>query len=80
MNGGTSIFEDHCYLDATGEGGSAVSLTYMGGPVGIDEVEAEQPVKDGRIYSLDGRLLGTSVPADFRGIYIQNGVKYVKMR
>ena len=41
VNGGTSIFEDNCYLGATASGGSSVSLTHIGGTVGIDDVEME---------------------------------------
>ena len=76
---GTGIFEDKCYLDATVSGGTSVSLTYMGGTVGIDAVDAEPVVNDPRVFTLDGRCLGTAVPASFRGIYIQNGKKHVKI-
>ena len=51
-----------------------------GGNVGIDEVEDVQPLPDNRAYTLDGRYLGTEVPADFRGIYLQNGKKHLKLR
>ena len=76
---GTGIFEDNCYLDATASGGSSVSLTYMGGTVGIEDFEMDQQVNDPRIFTLDGRCLGTTLPEDFRGVYIQNGKKHVKL-
>ena len=64
---GTSHFEGNCYVG--------------GGSVGIDDVETErQIVKDPRVFSIDGRYLGTEVPATFRGVYIQNGKKHVKLR
>ncbi len=78
---GTGIFEDNCYLDATTSGGTNVNLTHMGGTTGISEVEADgQPANDPRVFTLDGRYLGTEVPATFRGIYIQNGQKHIKLQ
>lgn len=76
---GTGIFEDNCYLDATVSGGTAVSLTYMGGTVGIDDVVTEPLTNDPRVYTLDGRYLGTEVPTTFRGVYIQSGRKHIKL-
>ena len=75
---GTGIFENNCYLDATASGGTSVSLTHIGGTVGIEEYEMDQQVNDSRIFTLDGRCLGTTLPEGFRGVYIQNGKKYFK--
>ena len=50
----------------------------MGGTVGIEDYELNQQVNDPRIFTLDGRCLGTTLPEGFRGVYIQNGKKYVK--
>ena len=77
---GTGIFENNCYLEATVSGGSSVSLTHIGGTVGIDDVVIEQIVNDPRVFTIDGRYLGTEVPATFRGVYIQNGKKHIKLR
>ena len=67
VTGGTSHFEGNCYVG--------------GGSVGIDDVETEQQsVNDPRVFTIDGRYLGTEVPATFRGVYIQNGKKHVKLR
>ena len=44
---------------------------------GLNEIPAQQ-LNDNRVYSIDGRYLGMEVPADYRGIYIQNGKKYFK--
>lgn len=64
---GTSHFEGNCYVG--------------GGSVGIDDVETEQQiVNDPRVFTLDGRYLGTEVPATFRGVYIQYGKKYIKLQ
>ncbi len=76
---GTGIFENNCYLNATVSGGTAVSLTHIGGTVGIDSVEPGQTAGDPRVFTLDGRYLGTEVPATFRGVYIQNGKKQIKL-
>ncbi len=64
---GTSYFEGNCYVG--------------GGSVGIDDVETgQQIVNDPRVFTIDGRYLGNEVPATFRGIYIQNGKKHVKLQ
>ncbi len=68
ITNGTSHFEGNCYVG--GEGGTN----------GIDDVEVERQIKDPRVFSLDGRYLGTEVPATFRGIYIQNGKKHIKLQ
>ena len=79
---GTGIFEDNCYLDATTTGGSNVTLTHMGGTVGIEEIEnSELKIEnDPRVFTIDGRCLGTEVPATFHGVYIQNGQKHIKLQ
>ncbi len=64
---GTSHFEGNCYVG--------------GGSVGIDDVETgQQIVNDPRVFTLDGRYLGTEVPATFRGVYLQNGKKHIKLQ
>lgn len=66
INGGTEYFDGNCIV---------------GGIVGIDEVEGgQQRVNDPRVFTLDGRYLGTEVPATFRGVYLQNGKKHIKLR
>lgn len=44
----------------------------------VDENTEEEIVGDGKIYTIDGRCLGTTLPESFRGMYFQNGKKYVK--
>ena len=64
---GTSHFEGNCYVG--------------GGSVRIDDVETmQQIVNDPRVFTIDGRYLGTEVPANFRGVYIQNGKKHIKLK
>jgi hypothetical protein len=80
---GTAIFEEKCYLDATVNGGNSVSLTHMGGTfTGIEEVESGdwKVGNDPRVFTIDGRYLGTEVPATFRGVYLQNGKKHLKLQ
>jgi len=64
---GTAHFEGNCYVG--------------GGSVGIDDVETgQQIVNDPRVFTIDGRYLGTEVPATFRGVYLQNGKKHIKLQ
>lgn len=45
---------------------------------GINENVTEAPINDGMIYTIDGRCLGTTLPDDYHGVYIQNGKKLLK--
>lgn len=68
------------------EGANAVfatngaTINVSGGSTGIRDVQAEVRTADPRAFTIDGRLLGNEVPSSFRGIYIQNGKKYLKLR
>ncbi|MGN0032758.1 MAG: carbohydrate-binding domain-containing protein [Candidatus Limimorpha sp.] len=63
---GVSYFDGNCYIS---------------GILGIEDVEmVGQDVIDLRVFTLDGRYLGTEVPDNFRGIYLQNGKKYQKLQ
>ena len=68
VSDGTTYFEGNCIV------------ANNGGSVGIDDVEAEQHINDPRVFTLDGRYLGTEVPDTFRGVYIQNGKKHIKLQ
>lgn len=68
ISDGTSLFDGNCYV-----GGN-------GGTTGIDDVDAEQLINDPRVFTIDGRYLGTEVPAAFRGVYLQNGKKHIKLQ
>lgn len=50
------------------------------GSTGIDVVQSQPVIRDNRVYTIDGRYIGTEVPQWYRGIYIQNGKKYFKIR
>ncbi len=66
---GTAHFDGKCYVKVDS------------GNVGIDEAEVEQQsINDTRVFTIDGRYLGTEVPATFRGVYLQNGKKYLKIQ
>ncbi|MBQ6741283.1 MAG: carbohydrate-binding domain-containing protein [Bacteroidales bacterium] len=70
VSDGTAYFEGNCIV------------ANNGGSVGIEEVESgEWKVEsDPRVFDLEGRYLGTEVPADFRGVYLQNGKKHIKLQ
>lgn len=70
VSDGTSYFEGNCIVADNG------------GAVSIEEVESgEWKVEsDPRVFDLEGRYLGTEVPATFRGIYLQNGKKHIKLQ
>ena len=47
---------------------------------GIGENYLDNQMNDGRVYSIEGRCLGNEVPENYRGVYIQNGKKFVKTK
>lgn len=48
------------------------------GSEGIDEISAENLSKDNLYYTLEGRCLGAKLPEGYKGVYILNGIKYIK--
>ena len=50
----------------------------VGGETGIEDVKVDVKTNDGRIYTIDGRYVGNNFSTLGKGIYIQNGKKYVK--
>ncbi len=67
ITGGTAFFEGNCYINDNGT-------------IVIEAVDGKGRVCDPRVFTIDGRYLGTEVPSSFRGIYIQNGQKHLKLR
>lgn len=68
---GTAYFEGNCIV------------ANNGGAVGIEEIDSSNQAieqSDNRVFTIDGRYLGTEVPADFRGVYLQNGKKHIKLQ
>ena len=45
---------------------------------GIEDVLECNTLKDNRIYTIEGRCLGTELPENYKGVYILNGIKYIK--
>ncbi len=80
VNNGTINCNGYTLTYGTVSGSGTINSDGGGTTTGIDEVEAEPTVRDNRVYTLDGRYLGTEVPSTFRGVYIQNGQKHVKMQ
>ena len=67
ITSGTSIFDGNCYVDDNGN-------------LLIEEVECKDHISDPRVFTIEGRYLGTEVPTTFKGIYIQNGKKHIKIQ
>lgn len=65
FNGGKRFFLDEVKVCVAGE-------------TGIEDVKVDVKTNDGRIYTVDGRYVGNNFSTLGKGIYIQNGKKYVK--
>lgn len=78
VNNGTINCNGHTlsYGSLSGSG----TINTDGGSTGIDVVQPQPVIRDNRVYTIDGRYIGTEVPQWYRGIYIQNGKKYFKIR
>lgn len=78
VNNGTINCNGYTLSYSTLSGNGTINTN--GGTTGINDVEVEHQVRDPRVFTLDGRYLGTEVPATFRGVYLQNGKKHVKLQ
>ena len=54
-----------------------VKIVYPDAPTGIKQVSVDKQINDNRIYTIDGRYIGTNLNSLQRGIYIVNGKKIV---
>ena len=70
VSDGATYFEGNCIV------------ANNGGTEGIYKIEnTELRIEnDPRVFTIEGRYLGTEVPATFRGVYFQNGKKHLKMK
>ena len=70
--------ESHIYHQADDPSLGLVTFYPYVGSEGIDEIPAENMLKDNLYYTLEGRCLGAKLPEDYKGVYILNGKKFVK--
>ena len=78
---GTTTYErieDHIYHQVDDPSLGLVTFYPFVGSEGIDEIYGDNTLKDNRIYTLEGRCLGTKLPENYKGVYILNGIKYIK--
>ena len=78
---GTTVYDEieaHIYHKADDPGLGLVTFYPYVGAEGVDEIPAENMLKDNLYYTLEGRCLGTKLPEDYKGVYILNGIKYIK--
>lgn len=66
------------FLVCGGEPSNVIDNTFNGVVDGINGVTVVNKVADNRIYSIDGRYLGTDASALGKGIYVVGGKKIVK--
>ena len=80
-NWGSTIYDEiegHIYHQHDDPGLGIVTFYPYVGSEGIDEIPADNMLKDYLYYTLEGRCLGTKLPENYKGVYILNGVKYIK--
>ena len=70
--------ESHIYHQHDDPGLGLVTFYPYVGSEGIDEIPAENMLKDNLYYTLEGRCLGAKLPEEYKGVYILNGEKFVK--
>lgn len=70
--------ESHIYHQADDPSLGLVTFYPFVGCEGIDEIPAENMLKDNRVYTIEGRYLGAKLPENYKGVYLLNGKKYVK--
>ena len=70
--------EDHIYHKNDDPTLGLVTFVPYVGYEFLDENYDVDVLRDNLIYTLEGRCLGVKVPEDYRGVYIFNGIKYIK--
>ena len=66
------------FLVCGGEPSNVIDNTFNGVVDGINGITVADKTRDNRIYSIDGRYLGTDASALGKGIYVVGGKKIVK--
>lgn len=66
------------FLVCGGDANNVIDNTFNGVVDGINGVTVADKTRDNRIYSIDGRYLGTDASALGKGIYVVGGKKVVK--
>ena len=56
---------------------SLVSLSFSYTTTGINQVETVKKALQGKVYNLNGQLVGTSTDGLAKGVYIMNGKKVI---
>ena len=80
---GTTIYdeiESHIYHQHDDPGLGLVTFYPYVGSEGIEEIPAENMLKDNLYYTLEGRCLGAKLPEDYKGFYILNGEKFIRYK
>ena len=72
------FIEAHIYHQADDPSLGLVTFYPYVGSEGIDEIPAENMLKDNLYYTLEGHCLGAKLPEGYKGVYILNGIKYIK--
>lgn len=72
------FIEAHIYHQADDPSLGLVTFYPYIGSEGIDEIPTETLLKDNLYYTLEGHCLGAKLPEDYKGVYILNGIKYIK--
>ena len=54
-----------------------LAFTYEGSTTGINQVETVKKALQGKVYNLNGQLVGTSTDGLAKGVYIVNGKKVI---
>ena len=66
------------FMNYTSSQNSAVLYAKKTSTTGVQEIQVAKPVNNDRIYTLDGRYVGTDLDQLGRGLYIINGKKVLK--
>lgn len=72
------VIESHIYHQADDPSLGLVTFYPYVGSEGIGEVFECNTLNDNLFYTVEGRCLGTKLPENYKGVYIFNGVKYIK--
>ena len=78
---GTTVYdeiESHIYHQFDDPSLGLVTFYPYVGIEGVEEISEDNILKDNLFYTVEGRCLGTKLPENYKGVYIQNGKKHLK--
>lgn len=65
------------YMEVPAASANALKVCIDGITASINDIKSDMTISDGKVYNLNGQYVGSSMQNLTKGVYVQNGKKYV---